>query len=504
MYDLNTPIEDLPTSINVVGHCAIVRTIDSDSVNHYNLFDIDNWSFIFDGDMGVFEEDIYFTKGRHLCLVEDRENMLANFYDTDRKEFILKDSVSLKRLVPFGGYLDDMPVAALRSEVGRRVNFISPDGEFLFGPDEDTWPLYVDDEEHNIEPLSILIFNDGCAVADFHRFKLISNERFNEIIPLGDEYFELIRQDGSKIIYDYKKDTFVRSNLDAENHFEGYDGTSLIDYLNKNFDKVDEFIPGQVYKVGKYTVGKTSLRENLVTVGDSGNPVLVLPEWFDYITPFGKYTNSNLVKCRNNTYVGCKIFNLNTMELVTDKYVHMVCCRMGGMAIQDAKDDTFNLINSNGELVFDNFILSDVDAIGRYPHTAERFLKIANMEGDYNVYDFKDNKLMLNNWAASVYLLDGPNKTDKNYFVVKTINGRYYAVKEDGTELFTDLIATDMNMYGGNSVKITTSNGDTLIGNLETGEVEYEGAQSVRTESRKRSGKIIRISNDKLNKLFIY
>ena len=506
MYDLNTPIEDLPASIEIVGRCAIVRIIEGEE-NRYNLFDLDSWSFIFNSSVRVFSQDEFYTKGRHLCLIEDRETMLSNFYDTDRKEFILKSGIPSKKLTEFGQseMVEDMPVAVLRSEVDRRVNFISPDGEFLFGPDENTWPLYEDDEEHYIEPLSAFRFNDGYAIADLHKFKLISNEHFKDIIVLEEyRYFELIRQDGSKIIYDYEKDTFVRSNLDAENHFEGYDGTSLIDYLNKNFDKVDEFIPGQVYKVGKYTVGKTMLRQNLVTVGDSGSPVLILPEWFDYIMHFNKNANSNLVKCTNNTYAGCKIFNLNTMEFVTDKYVLMIFYKMGGVAIQDAKvyDNAYNLINSNGELVFDNFILSDVDEIGRYPHTAQRFLKITNMEGDYNVYDFKDNKLMLNNWAASIYLLDGPNEAYKNYFIVKAINDRYYAVREDGTELFTDLNATDMYTYGGNSVKITTSNGDTLIGDLETGKVHQD--VRVRTESRKTSGKIIRISNDKLNKLFIY
>jgi hypothetical protein len=59
-----------------------------------------------------------------------------------------------------------------------------------------------------------------------------------------------------------------------------------------------------------------------------------------------------------------------------------------------------------------------------------------------------------------------------------------------------------MYTYGGNSVKITTSNGDIVIGNLETGKV-YQDVR-VSTESRKRSGKIIRINNDKLNKLFVY
>jgi hypothetical protein len=456
--------------------------------------------------MGIFSEHSDYTEGRNLCLVEDRESMLANFYDTDRKEFILKDSVPAKRLIPFGDCLDDMPVAGLISEGRNKINFISPNGEFMFGPDEDTWPFYDEDKESFTEPLVSLRFRDGYAIANLYKFKLISNEHFKGIEALGDEdrYFELIRHDGSKIIYDYKEDTFVRSNLDIENHFEGYDGASLIDYLNKNFDKVDEFIPGQVYKVGKYTVGKTMLRQNLVTVDDSGNPVLILPEWFDYIMHFNKTVNENLVKCTNMSHGGSKIFNLGTMEFVTDKYVLMVFYKMGGVAIQDAKvyDNAYNLINSNGELVFDNFILSDVDEIGRYPRTAQRFLRITNMEGDYNVYDFKDNKLMLNNWAASIYLLDGPNDVYKNYFIVKAINDRYYAVREDGTELFTDLNATDMYTYGGYSVKITTSNGDTLIGDLETGKVHQD--VRVSTESRKRSGKIIRISNDKLNKLFIY
>jgi hypothetical protein len=506
MYDLNTPIEDLPTSIEIVGHCATVRTLEGEE-NRYNLFDLDSWSFIFNGNVGVFSQDDDYTKGRHLCLVEDRETMLSNFYNTDRKEFILKSAIPSKKLTEFGQseMVEDTPVAVLRSEDDRRVNFISPDGEFLFGPDENTWPLYADDEKYNIEPLSALMFRDGYAIANLYEFKLISNEHFEDIEALGDEdrYFELIRQDGSKIIYDYKEDTFVRSNLDAENHFEGYDGTSLIDYLGKNFDKIDNFIPGQVYKVGKYTVGQSRLRQNLVTVSNSGKPVLILPEWFDYIMPFGKTSsNHELIRCSNRGYSGSKIFNLGTMEFVTDRYVIIVSYRMGGMAIQDTKDSTCNLINSNGKLVFNNFILEDVDDIGRYPHTTERFLKITNMEGDYNVYDFKDNKLMLNNWAASVYLIDGPNETYKNYFIVKAINNTYYAVREDGTELFTDLNARDMYTYGGNSVKITTSNGDIVIGNLETGKV-YQDVR-VSTESRKRSGKIIRINNDKLNKLFIY
>ena len=125
------------------------------------------------------------------------------------------------------------------------------------------------------------------------------------------------------------------------------------------------------------------------------------------------------------------------------------------------------------------------------------------MEGDYNVYDFKDNKLMLNNWVNSVYLSDSMNKNDEVYFFVEN-EGRNYMVREDGIELFTDLDARDIMRLDKTSVEIVMANGDILIGNLETGEVERESAQIVRTESRKRSGKIIRISNDKLNKLFIY
>jgi hypothetical protein len=86
-------------------------------------------------------------------------------------------------------------------------------------------------------------------------------------------------------------------------------------------------------------------------------------------------------------------------------------------------------------------------------------------------------------------------------------------VNEKGFELFTDfelstgLSITDIIRCGNRKpgfVMITASNGDRFIGDLETGEFERESAQSVRTESRKTSGKIIRISNDKLNKLFIY
>ena len=125
------------------------------------------------------------------------------------------------------------------------------------------------------------------------------------------------------------------------------------------------------------------------------------------------------------------------------------------------------------------------------------------MEILYFIYDFKDNKLMLNNWVNSVYLSDSMNKNDEVYFFVEN-EGRNYMVREDGIELFTDLDAREIMRLDRTSVEIVMANGDILIGNLETGEVERESAQSVRTESRKTSGKIIRISNDKLNKLFIY
>jgi hypothetical protein len=511
MYDLNTPIEDLPTSIDVVGHCAIVRYLD-DEGNHYNLFDLDSWSFIFDRNMGIFSEHSDYTEGRHLCLVEDRESMLANFYDTDRKEFILKDSVPAKRLIPFGDCLDDMPVAGLISEGRNKINFISPNGEFMFGPDEDTWPFYDEDKESFTEPLVSLRFRDGYAIANLYKFKLISNEHFKDIISLGSEdsfyarYFELIRQDGSKVIYDCKEDVFVRSNLDADNHFEGYDGMSLIDYLNKNFDKVDEFIPGQVYSIGKYTVGKTGLKRNLVTVSNSGNPLLILPEWFDYISLFNN--NRNLVKCTNMAHIGCKIFNLSTMEFVTDRYVTLITKKMSSMVIEDLKDKAANIINSNGELVFKNFILTDVEGCGNYIHTNTRFLKLVNMEGDFNVYDFKNDNLVSDNWVSSIKINDTNDKDCITFFFTQdTPNGLpYHIIREDGVPMFTSIEITNFcRNNDGNTITLESDDNNLYTGNLETGEVTRLNAQSnFRTESRKTSGKIIRISNDKLNKLFIY
>ena len=130
------------------------------------------------------------------------------------------------------------------------------------------------------------------------------------------------------------------------------------------------------------------------------------------------------------------------------------------------------------------------------------------MEGDFNIYDFKNNKLVSDNWVSSIKINDTYDEDSITFFFTQdTPHGLpYHIIREDGVPMFTSIEITDFcRNKDGNTITLEEGDNNLYIGNLETGEVARLNAQSnFRTESRKTSGKIIRISNDKLNKLFIY
>jgi hypothetical protein len=130
------------------------------------------------------------------------------------------------------------------------------------------------------------------------------------------------------------------------------------------------------------------------------------------------------------------------------------------------------------------------------------------MEGDFNVYDFKNDNLVSDNWVSSIKINDTNDKDCITFFFTQdTPNGLpYHIIREDGVPMFTSIEITNFcRNNDGNTITLESDDNNLYTGNLETGEVTRLNAQSnFRTESRKTSGKIIRISNDKLNKLFIY